>query len=311
MAWIESHQKLARHPKTRKLARILGVSIPTVIGHLHLLWWWAMDYASEGTLERYDASDIADAAMWEGDPVQFLDALHTAGFIDKDVNGVFSIHDWHDYVGRLLEKRRADAERKRSMRHRPADVQPISSGCLEDGAGNLTTPNLTQHNQTNQTNRLNPRAADNAAAQGFNYYREPAPVETEPPHLEPPNSQQNKPKDKPKLPFTSKKQEQLFDQFWQLYPRKKNKGQAERVWAKLLPSDELVAAILDGLERAKAGHDWQKEGGKYIPHPATWLNAKGWEDELGPPSPSQVPRGWHGLREWAEKEGVYFEHEQT
>ena len=87
---------------------------------------------------------------------------------------------------------------------------------------------------------------------------------------------------KPRPPFTSKKQEQLFDQFWQLYPRKKNKGQAERVWAKLRPNDELFASILAGLERAKVSYDWQKEGGKYIPYPATWLNAKGWEDEYTP-----------------------------
>ena len=27
--------------------------------------------------------------------------------------------------------------------------------------------------------------------------------------------------------------------------------------------------------------DWLEDDGKYIPHPATWLNAKGWEDEYG------------------------------
>jgi len=87
---------------------------------------------------------------------------------------------------------------------------------------------------------------------------------------------------KPRPPFKSKKQEQLFDQFWQLYPRKKNKGYAEKVWGKLRPNDELFTSILAGLERAKASYDWQKEGGKYIPYPATWLNAKGWEDDCIP-----------------------------
>jgi hypothetical protein len=109
---------------------------------------------------------------------------------------------------------------------------------------------------------------------------------------------------KPRPPFTSKKQEQLFDQFWQLYPRKKNKGQAERVWAKLRPNDELFASILAGLERAKASYDWQKEGGKYIPYPATWLNAKGWEDEYQPAvraGPGQnIPKGFASLMDWAE-----------
>ena len=28
--------------------------------------------------------------------------------------------------------------------------------------------------------------------------------------------------------------------------------------------------------------DWRKENGKFIPYPGTWLNAKGWESELGP-----------------------------
>lgn len=67
MAWIESHQELWRHPKTKKLARLLQISIPTAVGHLHGLWYWAMDFAQDGDLSSYDAEDIADAVMWEGD----------------------------------------------------------------------------------------------------------------------------------------------------------------------------------------------------------------------------------------------------
>jgi hypothetical protein len=33
------------------------------------------------------------------------------------------------------------------------------------------------------------------------------------------------------------------------------------------------------IERAKKSEEWRREMGKYIPYPATWLNAKGWEDE--------------------------------
>jgi hypothetical protein len=36
---------------------------------------------------------------------------------------------------------------------------------------------------------------------------------------------------------------------------------------------------MEGLERAKRSRDWIKESGQYIPYPATWLNAKGWEDD--------------------------------
>lgn len=70
-----------------------------------------------------------------------------------------------------------------------------------------------------------------------------------------------------------------FDRFWKAYPRKKSKGQAERAFAKLKPNEQLLETILASLERAKTSEDWRKDGGKFIPYPATWLNAKGWEDD--------------------------------
>ena len=75
MAWIKSQQALRDHPKLKKLARGLEISIPTALGHLHMLWWWAMDYAQDGNLTPFDALDIADAAGWEGDPNRFVDAV--------------------------------------------------------------------------------------------------------------------------------------------------------------------------------------------------------------------------------------------
>jgi len=97
----------------------------------------------------------------------------------------------------------------------------------------------------------------------------------------PDDAQENKPssKSRPRSPFKSQRQEQLFDQFWAQYPRKKSKGQAERAWVKINPDDALFAQIIEGLERARKSRDWIKESGQYIPYPATWLNAKGWEDD--------------------------------
>ena len=93
-------------------------------------------------------------------------------------------------------------------------------------------------------------------------------------------TQEDKPsKSGPRSPFKSKRQEQLFDEFWELYPKKRSKGQAEKTWVKLKPDEQLFAAIVSGLERAKTSAEWQRNGGQYIPHPSTWLNAKGWEDE--------------------------------
>lgn len=112
MAWIESHQELWRHPKTKKLARLLQISIPTAVGHLHGLWYWAMDFAQDGDLSAYDAEDIADAVMWDGDAKTFLNALVEARYADATEHGIV-IHDWFDYAGGLLESKARKREQSR------------------------------------------------------------------------------------------------------------------------------------------------------------------------------------------------------
>ena len=69
-----------------------------------------------------------------------------------------------------------------------------------------------------------------------------------------------------------------FTAFWDAYPRKKSKGKAEKAWLKIKPDEQLSTAIVSAVERAKTSADWQRDGGQFIPYPATWLNAKGWED---------------------------------
>lgn len=70
-----------------------------------------------------------------------------------------------------------------------------------------------------------------------------------------------------------------FSVFWNLYPRKVAKAEAEKAWKRLNPSKPLLADLLEGLERQKALPDWTRDGGKFIPYPATWLNGRRWEDE--------------------------------
>jgi len=71
-----------------------------------------------------------------------------------------------------------------------------------------------------------------------------------------------------------------FDLFWKAYPKKKSKGQAEKAWSKIKPDQTLLQTILKAIDQNKQSAQWQKDNGQYIPHPATWLNAKGWEDEI-------------------------------
>lgn len=71
-----------------------------------------------------------------------------------------------------------------------------------------------------------------------------------------------------------------FERFWAAYPKKKSKGDAFKAWRTLNPSDEQVSRILAAIDRAKTSADWVKEGGQFIPYPATWIRATGWEDEV-------------------------------
>jgi uncharacterized protein YdaU (DUF1376 family) len=70
-----------------------------------------------------------------------------------------------------------------------------------------------------------------------------------------------------------------FDRFWERYPRKRSKGKAEDVWAELRPDNQLVEIMLTKIEEASRSEEWTKDAGKWIPYPASWLIAKGWEDE--------------------------------
>lgn len=71
-----------------------------------------------------------------------------------------------------------------------------------------------------------------------------------------------------------------FEEFWANYPRKKSKGDAEKAWKVLAPDEQLQGRISEAIKHAKKSEEWGKDGGRFIPYPATWLRAKGWEDEL-------------------------------
>lgn len=71
-----------------------------------------------------------------------------------------------------------------------------------------------------------------------------------------------------------------FEKFWNIYPKKKSKGKAEKAFFKIHPDERLLIIMLTVIGQAKKTEDWMKDNGKFIPYPASWLNAKGWEDEL-------------------------------
>ena len=73
-----------------------------------------------------------------------------------------------------------------------------------------------------------------------------------------------------------------FSEFWMAYPRKVAKQAALKAWQKLKPDANTCTAIMTALQAATNSEAWRRDGGRFIPHAATWLNGKRWEDEASP-----------------------------
>lgn len=86
-----------------------------------------------------------------------------------------------------------------------------------------------------------------------------------------------------------------FTLFWQEYPRKAAPVAALKAWQKLNPSPELVERILAHVRDHKRAQDWIKDGGQFVPHPATFLNGRRWEDDIPPDTGPGM--AYHGYQE--------------
>ena len=71
-------------------------------------------------------------------------------------------------------------------------------------------------------------------------------------------------------------QDGKFDMFWSVYPKKVGKEAARKAFKKVKVN---INVILSAVEEQKYCEQWLKDGGQYIPNPATWLNQGRWEDE--------------------------------
>lgn len=91
-----------------------------------------------------------------------------------------------------------------------------------------------------------------------------------------------------------------FEKFWKVYPNKKSKQRALKAWRKLNPNEQLTEKILQAVSKAKTSEQWRKDSGKFIPHPATWLNGGCWDDEITgqavKPTAPRFHEAWKSIR---------------
>lgn len=104
----------------------------------------------------------------------------------------------------------------------------------------------------------------------------------------------NQEEEKKKQKLCADAQSDAFVKFWSAYPRKVAKPHALKSWIKLKLGRDDLPQILAGVARARRSDQWLRDDGQFVPHPASWLNDRRWEDEpaAGPdatPSLADIP----------------------
>jgi hypothetical protein len=70
-----------------------------------------------------------------------------------------------------------------------------------------------------------------------------------------------------------------FESFWSAYPRKVGKDAALKKFNQAI-SKTTIETILLAIAEQSNTEQWKKDGGQFIPHPATWLNQGRWNDTV-------------------------------
>jgi hypothetical protein len=101
---------------------------------------------------------------------------------------------------------------------------------------------------------------------------------------------QNQNQNQKELTTTSRKRDGYSDEFeawWAEYPNRKGKAKAFEAWKKLTPEDRQ-AATEDVPRRLALDRQWRRDAGAYIPHGPTYLNQRGWDDDITPETPHEA-----------------------
>ena len=117
-----------------------------------------------------------------------------------------------------------------------------------------------------------------------------------------PESCENKNKNKDKNKEKNKDNSQMaaaFEMFWEAYPRKENRQKAFEVFGRV---NVPVMVLLEAVRQQQGSDQWNREGGRFIPSPARWLEEKRWQDRLT--QNTAIPKGASGQLGTAELEAI-------
>jgi len=291
---------LFTHPKFRRLCHDLGLSRPTALGHMELLWRVAYE---SGEALIGDATDVELAAEWDGEAGVFAATLVRLRFVDERDGGL-AIHDLADHEPEYVKDRRKKERQRRAKgvqereltRHQegreretpgivPGTSREVPAGtrcavCTHEkrdeidrasGAGGTSRDIAERFGLSKSSVHRHMSHAELFATEEFSGVpgssREVAGKESD-------LSGTPAPAPAPAPSKSAERPPDRFPEFWELYPKKADKLEAAKAWKKLSADDQTAALEKVSLyAKAMAGKT------DFVKNAQGWLNGRRWEDD--------------------------------
>lgn len=96
--------------------------------------------------------------------------------------------------------------------------------------------------------------------------------------VQPSDADTEQSKKNPPTPQGGEPADDEFGAFWAVYPKRVGKTPAQRAWNRLKIS-EREHAVRDVQARIRGDPQWLRDGGQFVPNPATYLNQRRFDDD--------------------------------
>lgn len=95
-----------------------------------------------------------------------------------------------------------------------------------------------------------------------------------------------------------------FDDFYKVYPKKIAKADARKAWEQTRAVRPDTQTLIEAVVKQCQTEQWMKNGGAFIPYPATWLRGERWDDEIEVKLPGVVSgKHWSETAQGIEAKG--------
>lgn len=240
------------HWKTRLLVRLLN----TETAPLYVIRIWA--HCQSRKTHRFTGWNpdvLASVCRWVSDSQTLWDAMgKTFLVIEGDT---VTAHDWDNVNASLISSWENGKKGGRPKTSQSTPPKPNENPPVNPPKTDLVSDREDREEKIEKTTPLTPTGG----------------VPVEEPQKEEPKKRERKKRDPNSIP-------EGFNEFWEIYPRKMAKGDAIKAWQQM-DAMQHFGKIIEAVNVSSKMEAWVKEGGRFIPFPATWLRAQRWEDELG------------------------------